>query len=177
LSLPAVDLVDRRGDVDRGRVDDVVDRRDRQGRRRRRRPLPDLRLEVGDDAIERRAQGRLVEIGLRQPDRGARLPRRGPRRVAARRGGVALAPQLLEERLGDDLVVAQVLVALQVARRLLRGEAGLVRRRLGAGDLLPGELEAGAQVTVDDAQEDLALLHRHALARPDVFHLAAESAG
>ena len=106
--------------------------------------------------------------------RGPRLAHPRPRRLAGGGGHARFGLRLLEESDREDLVPREALAPRQVAPGLLRRPARLALGGLGHDERLLRQRELGADVLVDDPDEDVPLLHALALAHGEALDPPAD---
>ena len=161
-----VHLVDGGGDVHGAGVDEVEHGRNRNARWGGGDPLPHLGAAVRDHTGERRAHDGECELRVRNADLGVRLVARRERRLACRRGAVAVALEGVQVLLAGDSVRQKGLPPLELLLGELGGKTRLPRLRLRRFHLLVGEAHAGELDGVVELEEQGARLEpRHPCGR------------
>ena len=155
LDARSIHLVDWRGDIKAGVVDEVDGRRRRNAGRRRRRVLTLLAGDFSDDAGKRRFQHGSAQrraSGLDASLGGGDLGRRGATGSFAH---FRLALHLVHQCCADETLRHQLPLPRRLAPRRLRGRAGLVATGFGRAGLLLAQPNLRGQIDIPKLQQDL----------------------
>ncbi len=155
-----VDLVDRRADVQARSVDQIDGRRRRDADRRRRDELAELAVDLGDDAGERRAELRALEMGFRDVDARIGDSRRIFGRGARGRRRLRAAFGLIGRFLRREPIRAQRRRARGIAFGDVGDDARFARARARRERVALRQRQLGFEIGIPELEQQRARLRR-----------------